>query len=175
MGFKESVILSDRLPELPLCFDFYKRPLCNTLINALDMSKSTTRTSRPSSSDLRISWVIDSSWLIHELPGLNRDWSWEIKLFYVKNSNILIYKILSIFFSDNRKQRYGSVIFQYMLISFLMCKNYICFFHSKGSFQLSRHDLNISSSGLQREISQSFTIHQIIVMGFIWAQVFDNV
>ena len=45
-------------------------------------------TSNPSSSDLKISWVIASNWLRQESPGLNPDWFGEIKLFLVKKVNI---------------------------------------------------------------------------------------
>ena len=54
LGFKKSVIVSNRLPEIPFCFNLYVRPLGHTLSNALDMSKNTPRTSRPSSSDIYI-------------------------------------------------------------------------------------------------------------------------
>ena len=48
-----------------------------------------------------------------------------------------------------------------------MCRNYISIFPFKRKFPLSRHDLNINSSGLQRETSQSLTI-RIIIISWPW-------
>ena len=59
------------------------------------MSKKTDRTSWPSSKDLYIWCVIDRSWLVQEPPGLKPDWFCDIKLFSVKNLNMLSYNNLS--------------------------------------------------------------------------------
>ena len=67
------------------------------------------------------------------------------------------------YFSGSGKQRYGTVIFQYLLISFFMSETTFAFFHSRGNFPLSKHDLNINSGGLQREASESLTIRTIII------------
>ena len=60
-------------------------------------------------------------------PSLNSDWLGDIKLFLVENLHILIHYSFK-YFSGYVKQRHGMVIFQYLLISFYMCRNYICFF-----------------------------------------------
>ena len=40
-----------RLPDIPLCFSLKIRPLCYTLSKALDISRNTLGTSKPSSND----------------------------------------------------------------------------------------------------------------------------
>ena len=42
-------------------------------------------------------------------------------------------------------QKYGTVIFPYLFISFLCAGTTFAFFHSGGNFPFSRHDLNIVS------------------------------
>ena len=44
-----------------------------TLSNALEISKNTPQTSKPSSKDLYIPRVIERSWLVQESPPLKRD------------------------------------------------------------------------------------------------------
>ena len=60
-----------------------------------------------------------------------------------------------------------------MLISFFMCRNF-----SRGNFPLSRHDLKINSSGLQKRDITRFhhpNTYHIMTTGFIWVNVFDNI
>ena len=38
---------------------------------------------------------MDRSWSIHESPGLKPDWLGDTKLFFVNNSYMLLYNILS--------------------------------------------------------------------------------
>ena len=53
--------------------------------------------------------VIGRSWLIHESLGLKPDWLEYVKLFSVKNSNILLHNILSnIFRTTGSKDIHGS-------------------------------------------------------------------
>ena len=136
------------------------RPLCHTLSNALNMSKNTPRTS--SSNDLCISWAIERSWWIHESPGLNPDYLWDIKSFFVKK-----FKHYTIFFQIFFRQWEAEIwggsfsVFSYLL--FYVQELHLLFFHSKGNFPLSRHDLGINSSGLQRQAPQSFTIRILII------------
>ena len=61
-------------------FNLKIRPSCQTLSKALDMSKETVLTSNPLSKDVKISWVIDSSWLIQESPGWKPNWLVEMSL-----------------------------------------------------------------------------------------------
>ena len=63
----------NNFPDIPFCSNLKMRPSFQTLSNAFDMSKTTPRTSYPSSSDAFIPWVIDKSWLIQESPGLTPD------------------------------------------------------------------------------------------------------
>ena len=67
---KKLVMISNSFPEIPFCFSLCKSPWCYTLSNAFEMSKNIPQTSRPLSKDLHISWVMDRTCLIHELPGL---------------------------------------------------------------------------------------------------------
>ena len=50
------------------------RPSCQTLSKSFNISRKAPLTSKPSSDDLYISWVIAKSWFIQESPGLNFDW-----------------------------------------------------------------------------------------------------
>ena len=72
------------LPDIPFCFSLKRRPLCQTLSNALDISIKMPLVLRPLSSNWEISWVIHNTWLMHESPGLNPDWLWEISSFSKK-------------------------------------------------------------------------------------------
>ena len=86
LWYKTSVITFERLPDKPFCFNLKRRPSCQTLSNALDISRKTPVVSRPSSSGWWRSWVIHNSWLMHE----SLDWLWEINSFSEKNSSILL-------------------------------------------------------------------------------------
>ena len=69
------------------CFSLKIIPSCHTLSKALHMSRYTLRTSKLSSKDWYLSWVIDQSWLMQESPGLKPDWLWDIRSFSIKNPN----------------------------------------------------------------------------------------
>ena len=62
------------------CVNLKIRLACQTLSKGLDMSKKTRLTSNPLSKDVKISWVIDNSWLIQESPGWKPDWFLEMSL-----------------------------------------------------------------------------------------------
>ena len=47
-----------KLPDIPFCFNFKTRPLCQTLSNTFDISRKTPLTSHPSSNDSNIIWAI---------------------------------------------------------------------------------------------------------------------
>ena len=61
---------------MPYDFNLMMRPSCQTLLNAFEMSRKTPLTSTVgfSSNAVCISWIIDSSWAMHESPGRNPDW-----------------------------------------------------------------------------------------------------
>ena len=62
-------------------FQFENRPFMPDFTSkALDMSKKTLLISNPLSEDVKISWVIDNSWLIQEFPGWKPDWLLETSL-----------------------------------------------------------------------------------------------
>ena len=71
------------------------------------------------------------------------------------------------YFPGNGKQRYGLVIFEYLLSSFLCEGTTSAFLHLRGNFPRSRHDLNINSSGLQKLASKSFTV-QLLITSWPW-------
>ena len=52
---KKSVIKFRSFSDIPFCLNLYKRPLCHTLSNALEISRKTPLTSYPLSNDLYIS------------------------------------------------------------------------------------------------------------------------
>ena len=56
----------------------YTKPSCQTLSNALDISKKTDLTWRDglTSKASKLSCVTASNWLIHELDGGKPDWFW---------------------------------------------------------------------------------------------------
>ena len=65
---------------MPFCFNLKISPSYQTLPKALDMSKKTLLTSNPLSKDVKISWLIDNSWLMQESPGWKLDWFLERRL-----------------------------------------------------------------------------------------------
>ena len=65
---------------MSFCFNLKRSPSYQTLSKALDMSKKTLLTSNPLSKDVKISWVIDNSWLMQESLGWKPDWFFEMSL-----------------------------------------------------------------------------------------------
>ena len=61
LSFKESDNTLSRLPEIPFCFSSEIKPLCQTLSNAIEISRKTPLTSNLSSKDVHILWFIDKS------------------------------------------------------------------------------------------------------------------
>ena len=55
---------------------------------------------------------MDRCWLIHESRGIKPDWLGDIKLVSVNNSYIFIIQCSFKKFSNNRKQKYWTVVFQ---------------------------------------------------------------
>ena len=55
LEFKKSLRVSNRLPDITFCFNFYKKPVCHALTNALDMSTNTPQKSGLLSNNLYIS------------------------------------------------------------------------------------------------------------------------
>ena len=84
LEFKRSFESSSNLPDMPFFWSLNIRLSCHTLSNAFDVSKNTRRTSKPSSKDLYISWVIERSWLMQESPPLNPDWCDDIILLSIR-------------------------------------------------------------------------------------------
>ena len=81
LSFKKSHERFRKFPDLPFSISLKMIPLCHTLSKVFGISKNILLTSSPSSKELYISWLIDNSWLIQELPGLKPDWLEEISLF----------------------------------------------------------------------------------------------
>ena len=52
------------------------------------MSRKALLTFNPPTKDIKISWVIDNSWLIQESPGWRPDWILEMSLLAEKQINI---------------------------------------------------------------------------------------
>ena len=70
--------MTRRGPNTPLHSSLKSRPSCQTLSNALDISRKTARVSLDGNSSkavyIYMQYVIDKSWLIVESPGRNPDW-----------------------------------------------------------------------------------------------------
>ena len=68
-------------PNIPL--EIKMKPSCQTLSNALEMSRKTPFTSAVGllSKAVYISCIIDSNWTIHESPGRKPDWD-GVKVYY---------------------------------------------------------------------------------------------
>ena len=64
-----------RSPSTPYVFNLNSKPSCQTLSNALEMSKKIplTSTFEISSKADCISCIMDSSWAMHESPGRKPD------------------------------------------------------------------------------------------------------
>ena len=129
----------------------------------LDISKKIALTSRLSSQYRSVSLVLERSRLTHESPGLKPDWFYDIKLFSVKDSNILSYSNLS-------------RVFPVMILisSFNICLSPIlwigstfAFLHSLAKVPLSKKDWKISFKGLQIESSQISTF-LILIISWLW-------
>ena len=88
LSFKNSRKSFSKFPDMPLWVSLEIIPSCHTLSNVFAISMNTALTSRPSSKELYISWVIGDSWLIQESLGLKPNWLEEISLFSIKIWNI---------------------------------------------------------------------------------------
>ena len=55
-----------KFPDMRFWVSLKMIPSCHTLSNAFEISRKTILTSRPSSKELYVSWVIDNSWLMQE-------------------------------------------------------------------------------------------------------------
>ena len=68
--FKKSIKRHSSLSFIPFCFNLYISPSCDTFSKALDIPRNTPLTPKPLSKEVKISWVIDRSFM-QEPPGLN--------------------------------------------------------------------------------------------------------
>ena len=91
--FQKTIKRHGSLSFLPSWFNLYIRPLCHTSSKAFDMSRNTRLTSMTLSKEVKISWMIDRSWLLQGSPGLNPDYFGEIRLLCNKYFNMLSYMI----------------------------------------------------------------------------------
>ena len=68
--------MTRRGPDTPLHSSLKNRPSCQTLSNALDISRKTAHVSLDgnSSKAVYMQYVIDKSWSIVESPGRDPDW-----------------------------------------------------------------------------------------------------
>ena len=113
-----SVMISKSFPEIPFCVSLGKSPFGYTLSNTFEMSKSVPQTSRWLSKDLEILWVMDRSWSINKSPGLKSDWLGDIKLFYAKNSYMLLKNNISNIFPAIERKDFGQYFLKFCLPPF---------------------------------------------------------
>ena len=62
-----------RLSSIPLLANLKTKPLCQSLLNALEISRKTALVSQFSSKDKNILRLMASNWLMVESPGLKPD------------------------------------------------------------------------------------------------------
>ena len=110
-----SVTISKSFPEISFCVSLGKSPFGYTLSNTFEMSKSVPQTSRWLSKDLEILWVMDRSWPINKSPGLKSDWLGDIKLFYAKNSYMLLKNNISNIFPAIERKDFGQYFLKFCL------------------------------------------------------------
>ena len=104
---------------------------------------------------------------MHESPGLNPDWLWEISSFSEK-IRTFCYKLSVLVFYHKQAARRLDDILQLAVCYFLWTGTTLAFFHSMGNFPLSVHDLKISSKGFKIESLQIFNLW-ILIMSKPWA------
>ena len=68
--FKKYIKRHSSLSFILFCFNLYISPSCDTFSKALDIPRNTPLTPKPLSKEVKISWVIDRSFM-EEPPGLN--------------------------------------------------------------------------------------------------------
>ena len=100
LSFKKSRQKFSKSPGMPFWVRLKIIPSYHTLSNAFEISRNTLLTSRPSSKELYITWVIIYSWLMQESPSLKPDWLEWRSLFSMKNSKILLNVNLSRIFPE---------------------------------------------------------------------------
>ena len=76
-------------PHIPFWRSLKISTSCYTLSKTLAISRNISRTSSTISKVLKISWLMESSWLMQESPDLNPDWFGESRLFLEKKSNMV--------------------------------------------------------------------------------------
>ena len=90
---------------MPIDLSLWSKSSCQTLSNALDISKKTDLTSRDGlqSKASNISCVIASNWFIHESDGRNPDWFGFSSFSFTENN-------VSKYFSKNGQKRYWLIV-----------------------------------------------------------------
>ena len=124
-------------------------------IKGLYMSKSTRLTSRSLSKDWYISWVIEGSWFMEELPGRKPDWLDESKSFSLKTCSIKVFQ--GSYCRSEAKRQVGS-FWRTVYHFFCGSELYWLFFHSMGDFIWLRHSLKIIEKRLHREEPNDLTM-----------------
>ena len=119
-------------------FSLCKSPLCHILSNDFEMSKNIPQTSRPSSKRF-VNFMRDGQ----KLVNIRTTWlkTWLVRRYYFLQRKMFIHVTIQYsfkYFSSNRKQRYWTVVFQVLFLSFFVCWNHLAFFHSVGDFSWSK-------------------------------------
>ena len=82
---KKPFSISIRSPRIPFWRSLWISQACQTLSKAFETSRNNPRTSRLISKALKISRLMEGSWLIQESPGLKPDFFGDIKSFSKKS------------------------------------------------------------------------------------------
>ena len=105
--------------------------------------------------------MIERIWLIQESPGLKPDWFLDVKLFFMKNSNILSHNNLSKILPVIESNDIVRGFFNIYLSLFLW--NGTTFARKVGNFPLSKEDWKINFRGLQIKVSHILIIWLLII------------
>ena len=154
-------------PDIPFCCNLESKPLCQTLSNALDISRKTPLISLLLSKAEGISCAVDSNWLVQKSPGLNSGCFGDIKSVSEKMKTCCYKITVQILYHKPVEEKLGDK-FLSSLSPFLNVGTTFAFFHLDKTLPECNQFWKIISSGLHMEMPQSF-IMWILIMLWPWA------
>ena len=127
LQLKKSFIRVISSPDIPFCCNLKSKPSCQTLSNALDISRKTRLTSWPSSNTERISCAIDSNWLVQESPGLKPDCFGDVKSFSEKMKTCCFKVTVETLYRKPGEEKLEDNFYA-LFVTIFKCRNNICLF-----------------------------------------------
>ena len=152
LPLEKLVINWNKFPLTPVCFNLNNNPSCQTLSNALDISRNTSQVSRVGlqSKLEKMSWVIASSWFKYtNHPGENPIDS-SITHFCHQKTFVEKKFVENKFFKNifvYRQKRYWLIVWYYLVTILLMDWSNICSFLVGRSASAAGDFWNIRTSG----------------------------